>query len=364
MERLDRAFARVDWIHSYPHYCLRNQPILHSDHGPIIVDFEHQLLFRHRPFRFKHMWLTHPTCKEVIQRAWNTHSIGSRAFQFKIKTSRLRSTLMHWNNEVFGKVEKQILDKQSELQHIQNDIHNLEDVRKERTLREDLETLMNRKEMKWAQKARNKGIVLGDRNTKFFQTIVKQRRARSRILQIKTSEGIISEDPKTIDDTICNHFRLSFDNPSSRSHSSILEEPNCLPIPKLSTQQLAHLNRPITNEEIEDTIFQLGPQKAPSLDGLPAFFYHEFWNTVKRDIFNTINVFFHSSFLLKTLNHTFITLIPKIHFPEEVSHYRPISLCNVIYKIISKLMVNRLKPLMDSLITPFSKCFYLRKEHS
>ena len=75
---------------------------------------------------------------------------------------------MHWNNEVFGKVEKQILDKQSELQHIQNDIHNLEDVRKERTLREDLETLMNRKEMKWAQKARNKGIVLGDRNTKFF----------------------------------------------------------------------------------------------------------------------------------------------------------------------------------------------------
>ena len=65
MKRLDRAFARVDWIHSYPYYCLRNQPILHSDHGPIIVDFEHQLLFRHRPFHFKHMWLLTPLARKL-----------------------------------------------------------------------------------------------------------------------------------------------------------------------------------------------------------------------------------------------------------------------------------------------------------
>ena len=68
-------------------------------------------------------------------------------------------------------------------------------------------------------------------------------------------------------------------------------------------------------------------------------------------------LFFHSSSLLKVLNQTFITLIPKIPNPEEVSHFRPISLCNVFYKIISKVLVNRLNPIMDSIITPYQNPF-------
>ena len=61
--------------------------------------------------------------------------------------------------------------------------------------------------------------------------------------------------------------------------------------------------------------------------------------------------------MLKSLNHTFITLIPKIPTPEKVSQFRPIALCNVTYKIISKILVNGLKPFMDSLITPYQNAF-------
>lgn len=71
------------------------------------------------------------------------------------------------------------------------------------------------------------------------------------------------------------------------------------------------------------------------------------------DVINTVQAFFHSGPLFKPLNQTFITLIPKVPFPDEVSHFRLISLCNVIYKVISKIMVNRLKPFMDSLVTPY-----------
>lgn len=124
-----------------------------------------------------------------------------------------------------------------------------------------------------AQKARNKGIVLGDRNTRYFQTIARQRRARNKILQIKTMEGNFSEDPLVIENTICSHFNLNFSNPVERDHSSIFEELLSLPIPTLSPHQLDYLNRPITNDEIEFTVFQLGPHKAPGPDGIPAFFY-------------------------------------------------------------------------------------------
>jgi len=81
------------------------------------------------------------------------------------------------------------------------------------------------------------------------------------------------------------------------------------------------------------------------------------FGTVKTDVINTIQAFFHSNSLLKSLNQTFITLIPKIPFPEEVNHFRPITLCNVIYKVISKILVKRLQPIMDSIITPYQNAF-------
>ena len=78
---------------------------------------------------------------------------------------------------------------------------------------------------------------------------------------------------------------------------------------------------------------------------------------VKQDIFNSTQDFFHSGSLLKALNKTFIILIPKVSVLEEVTQFRPISFCNVTYKIITKIKVNRLKPLMNSLISPFQNAF-------
>ena len=67
---------------------------------------------------------------------------------------------------------------------------------------------------------------------------------------------------------------------------------------------------PVTNDEIEREIFQLGPYKAPGPDGIPTFLYHEYWDIVKQDILNSVQAFFHSGSLLKSLNQTFLTLIP------------------------------------------------------
>lgn len=69
---------------------------------------------------------------------------------------------------------------------------------------------------------------------------------------------------------------------------------------------------------------------------------------MKEDVKRATQAFFHSGSLFKPQNHSYIGLIPKKPFPDEVSHFKPISLCNVIYKVISKVMVNRLKPVMDS----------------
>ena len=101
----------------------------------------------------------------------------------------------------------------------------------------------------------------------------------------------------------------------------------------------------------------MGTYKAPGPNGIHVFFFQNFWGIVKTDVCNAVQAFFHSGSLLKVLNQTFITFIPKIPNFEEVSHFRPINLCNVFYKIILKVLANKLKPIMDSIITPYQNAF-------
>ena len=146
----DRAFASIEWVNFYPKYVLRNLPIVRSDHGPILLDCESFSPFRRRPFRFEKMWLSHPSCKSVVQKAWHNRVKGSRAFQLRHKLINVRDEFQVWNKEVFGKVENEIHMKQNQLKLVQNSISSLQDVKREAELRDELEVLMQREEVMWA----------------------------------------------------------------------------------------------------------------------------------------------------------------------------------------------------------------------
>lgn len=113
----------------------------------------------------------------------------------------------------------------------------------------------------------------------------------------------------------------------------------------------------LANKESTTTVRSIGAMKASGPDGITALFFHSFWNIVKQDVIGAIQNFFTSGFLLKALNHTNIVLIPKRDNPTLTSHFRPISLCNVIYKIISKILAACLKPLLQKLISPMQAGF-------
>lgn len=96
---------------------------------------------------------------------------------------------------------------------------------------------------------------------------------------------------------------------------------------------------------------QLGGAKAPGPNGTTTSFYQTYWPIVSVKVIRMVRSFFASGFLLKQLNHTFLDLIPKTNNPVSIYHFRPISLCNVSYKIISKILPNRLKRLLPKLIS-------------
>ena len=103
------------------------------------------------------------------------------------------------------------------------------------------------------------------------------------------------------------------------------------------------LSSVFTTEEVKVALFQMGPTKAPRLNGMNAIFYQNFWHVVGDNVVLVVLDFLNNGNMLSEINHTNIVLIPKDKNPEKMSNFRPISLCNVIYKIISKVLGNRLK---------------------
>uniref|UniRef100_A0A2N9G7B6 Reverse transcriptase domain-containing protein n=1 Tax=Fagus sylvatica TaxID=28930 RepID=A0A2N9G7B6_FAGSY len=117
------------------------------------------------------------------------------------------------------------------------------------------------------------------------------------------------------------------------------------------------LIKEFTAEEVDVALKQMAPLKAPGPDGLPPIFYQHYWHLIGKDVTTAVLTCLNSGKILKAINHTYITLIPKVQNPEEVVEFRPISLCNVIYKIISKVLANRLKILLPTIVSESQSAF-------
>jgi hypothetical protein len=127
-------------------------------------------------------------------------------------------------------------------------------------------------------------------------------------------------------------------------------------VPRKVTEEMkAFLCKPFTEEEVKEALFQMYPMKAPGPDGYPAHFFQRNWDICGHDITRTVLQVLNGDDLPEEINSMFIVLISKLPNPTSMGQFRPISLCNVIYKIISKALANRLKtvlPEIFGLISP------------
>lgn len=173
--------------------------------------------------------------------------------------------------------------------------------------------------------------------------------ARARATQ--TWRPALPVSPKEIADTIIKRYFSSLftdDNPVLPSIPSLPNNNNDNNSAPRSISDLDNLSlcKPVLDAEIELAVFQLGPCKPPGPDGFSGIFYQKHWPTIKPDICHGIREFFDGGAPLpKDLNKTNIVLVPK----KKPGRFRPITLCNFAYKIVAKVLANRLEPLLQNI---------------
>jgi hypothetical protein len=128
-------------------------------------------------------------------------------------------------------------------------------------------------------------------------------------------------------------------------------------IEKVTVEMNRKLLAEFTIEDIATALSQMAPMKAPSPDGFSARFYQSNWATIHAEVSSAVLHFLNSGEMDEKINATFIALIPKVQQPESVTEFRPISLCNVIYKLISKVLANRLKVVLPDIISCTQSAF-------
>jgi len=130
-----------------------------------------------------------------------------------------------------------------------------------------------------------------------------------------------------------------------------LEEVTNLIQAKVSEEMNDELTKDFTTKEVRTTFRQMHPTKVPGLDGMSTIFYQKYWDIVGSDVTNMVLNVLNSNASLSDINNTYITLVPKVKFSNRMKDFYPISLSNVKYKLVSKVLANCLKTVLPQIIS-------------
>lgn len=177
------------------------------------------------------------------------------------------------------------------------------------------------------------------------------------IVSIKDENDIIQHMPQQISNTFVNYFRHIFASNNVNTGRPYIHT-------QIPLNSLDYTYTVPSKQELWDTLKDMKRNASPGPDGFNVEFYLATWSWIGDDVANLVSSFFHSGVMPQHINDTLIVLIPKKLVALVPADYRPISLCNVVYKLIAKSLANRLKPHLPDYISPSQQAFIERRRIS
>ncbi|XP_071714513.1 uncharacterized protein [Rutidosis leptorrhynchoides] len=308
------------------------QPYRISDHCPAILKIPSVTTTRPKSFKFSNFIVYKEGFDDIVLKGWCRPLIGYKVFRVVKKLRDLKKPLwrLMWQT---GNLHTRVIKLKEELDEAQQ---NLDRNPNSIEAREDQSILLCAynnavldEERFLKQKAKIEWLRVGDSNSAYFHKVVKGKIHRIRIATVFDRDGISVEGP-AVANLFVNHYMefLGTNYPVTE-----LQNPDGIFTRRLSHVKAFHMICPVSSEEIKSAIFDIGNNKSQG-----------------GEITEAVRDFFVNGQLLTELNHTVLSLIPKVQSPCRVTDFRPIACCNVLYKCNSKIITNHIKDSLDDIV--------------
>ncbi|XP_074271651.1 uncharacterized protein LOC141595583 [Silene latifolia] len=266
--RLDRALINEAWTDQYPDVYANFLPEGHYDHSPCVIGMADRGRARNRPFKYFNMWSLSPNFYGCVANIWKLHMEGTKMYRVCQKLKILKTELRQINRTCYSDIENKALLAETKLFHTQQMlIDNPGDRNLMAQEYEEHKASIHLQRAKYEflkQKAKAHWLTEGDINSAYFHGVIKARRNKNFIQQIKDHRGELHTDEGGIQDAFLTYYQvlLGSSSPTIRVKDTIVQRGN-----KCSEMHKQVLLSPITQDEIKDIMFNIPSDKAPGPDG-------------------------------------------------------------------------------------------------
>ncbi|GJY31768.1 RNA-directed DNA polymerase, eukaryota [Tanacetum coccineum] len=361
MSKLDRFLISENLLITCPNITAITLERYLSDHRPILLR-ESRFDYGPSPFRFYHHWLEVDGFNNFVEDMWsvapgnNSNPLCSMAMKLKF----LKLKIKEWNQRNMKDLKSGKAKLKEDLEALDADIDKgngtADMVTKRSEVVNSLQEIDKLQTMEIAQKAKIKWCIEGDENSSFFHGMLNKRRSQLSIRGIMV-DGVWIEDPLKVKREFYQHFSNRFAKPVDQRAHINMEYPNTITL-----EQQIDLECDVTKEELKKAVWDCGIDKSPGPDGFTFGFYRRFWSTIENDVFEAVKYFFNSGAIPNGCNSSFIALIPKIPDANLVKDFRPISLIGSMYKIIAKILANRLVGVLGDIVNEVQSAFIAERQ--
>lgn len=360
VSKIDRVLVNGLWMQEHPNAEAEFMNPGVSDHTPMVLSLYDNNNRGPMPFKFFNYWVYEKDFNKIVENVWNTQVFGNPMFKLVHKLKILKQELTAWRKNNFNTASSNVEQARQRMCTAQQVILRppVSDiaVQAEKFAVKEYACAARNEEAEAKQKARSMSFALGDQNTSYFHGLIRERRAQNRIMSIFKQDGTKLEEPADIENECLQYFGDVFTGEHETQYDPNII--NSLEFQGIITEELGqNLIRPVTRNEIVETLAAIDSNKAPGPDGFSSFFFKAAWRIVGDDFVRAILNFFRSSKLLGQVNATIVALVPKVTNASYFSDYRPIACCNVLYKCITKLLTNRMQDVVHRVVSNSQSAF-------
>jgi hypothetical protein len=269
--RLDRAVASPEWSGWFPHAMLKHIISSRSDHCPILLWLEEKdsQVNKQGSSRYKIMWEREPMLTEEIRNSWSRSGPINGLTDVANSLKDVLCSLKKWSYDKFSAVSKELSKIRKRMEEIEmqgpgalsQELH---------TLRTRMDELLYREEMTWLQRSRIAWLKEGDRNTSYFHRKAAAR-VKNKINLLKRENGQTTKNKSEMEEMTRTFFIQLYSVDQGVSPEELTQIFELV----ISDEANESLCKKISEEEISDALFQIGPLKAPGPDGLPTRFFQK-----------------------------------------------------------------------------------------